>query len=70
MEQKLRISLAAARVNADMTQKRAADELGINVNTLQNYESGKTCPSWEIICKMEAIYGIPVDNLKVRRGVN
>ena len=67
MNQTIRISLAAARVNASMTQKEAAKRLGINVATLQHYENGKTCPTWETIHKMVDLYGIPMDNLNFRR---
>lgn len=68
MNQPIRISLAAARVNADLTQKEAAKKLKINVSTLQNYETGKTCPNWDMIHRMESLYGIPMDYLNFQKN--
>lgn len=63
MESKMRISLKAARVNADLNQKDAAKRLGVCVATLQNYESGASVPDWNVVRKMEELYGIPADNI-------
>ena len=43
MEQR-KLSPAAARVNAGIKQKNAADSLGVTTATLQNWEKGKTSP--------------------------
>lgn len=56
-----KISLKAARVNADLTQREAAKALGIDVSTLQNYEAGKTVPDWEMVKKIESLYSFPAD---------
>lgn len=56
-----KISLAAARVNAGLTQAEAAHKIGVNLATLQNYESGKTTPKWSTVRKIEAIYKMSVD---------
>lgn len=56
-----KISLKAARVNADLTQREAAKALGIDVSTLQNYETGKTVPDWEMVKKIESLYSFPAD---------
>ena len=56
-----KITLAAARVNAGLTQKEAAKLLNLTPATLQNYESGKTTPSWETARKIEAVYKFPLD---------
>ena len=53
-----KISLRAARVNAGFTQKQAADKLLIGTSTLQGYESGKRQPRMDMLCRMEALYGI------------
>ena len=55
----LRISLAAARVNAGLTQKEAAKVLGISQKTLFNYEKGDNIPNWEMVKRISNIYGIP-----------
>lgn len=56
-----KITLAAARVNAGLSQKEAAHALGVSVATLQNYENGKTIPQWGTVKKIEEIYRFPAD---------
>lgn len=56
-----KITLKAARVNADLTQREAAKALGVDVSTLQNYETGKTVPDWEMVKKIETVYSFPAD---------
>jgi transcriptional regulator with XRE-family HTH domain len=56
-----KITLKAARVNADLSQRAAAAALGVNVATLQNYESGKTIPDWETVKLIEQVYSFPAD---------
>ena len=58
-----KISLRAARVNANLSQKQAAQELHISQKTLINYESGATIPNWEVVDNMSQLYGIPVEHL-------
>ena len=59
-----KISLKAVRVNANLTQREAADRLGISLATLQNYENGVTTPDWNMVNKMEFIYQYPIDYIK------
>lgn len=56
-----KITLKAARVNAGLTQREAAKALNIDVSTLQNYETGKTVPDWEMVKKIETVYCFPAD---------
>lgn len=56
-----RISLKAARVNADLSQQEAAKRLGISKATLQNYEAGNTVPDILLSRKIEEVYGFPID---------
>ena len=56
-----RVSLKAARVNANLTQKEAAKRLGICLSTLQNYESGTTVPDWNMVKRIVDVYGLPAD---------
>lgn len=58
-----RISLRAARVNAELTQREAAERLGICVSTLQHYEAGDTVPDWDVVKKIEDIYGVTADHI-------
>ena len=59
----MKISLAAARVNAGLYQREAAKRLGITPETLRNYERGKQVPNWTTVKEMEKIYGISADNI-------
>lgn len=54
-----KISLKAARVNAQMTQEQAAKALGISKSTLQSYEKGNTVPDWETVDQIERVYKYP-----------
>lgn len=56
-----KITLKAARINADLSQKEAAEALNVNVSTLQNYETGKTIPDWEMVKRIEQVYSFPAD---------
>ena len=56
-----KITLEAARVNAKLSQKNAANLLDIDVSTLRNYEHGKSAPSYPLVKKMEGIYHFPSD---------
>ncbi|MGN8706142.1 helix-turn-helix transcriptional regulator [Bacillota bacterium HCP3S3_E9] len=60
MEDKLKISLAAARVNADMTQQDVADRLHVSKKTVVNWEKGRTLPSFTTINELSRIYRMPV----------
>lgn len=56
-----KISLAAVRVNANMTQKEWADALGVSISTVCNWESNKTSPDLAQVRKMGEMSGIPLD---------
>lgn len=56
-----KITLEAARINARLSQKEAAKELGIDPSTLRNYECGKSSPSYIMVKKMEKLYRFPSD---------
>lgn len=53
------MTLKAARVNAGLTQKKAAEMLGISEYTLINYEKGKSSPDVHVLKKIENLYGVP-----------
>ena len=59
----LRISLAAARVNANMNQEQACKAIGVTKQTLCNWENGKTHPSIEKAERISQVYGIPYQNI-------
>ncbi|MDD6268414.1 MAG: helix-turn-helix transcriptional regulator [Clostridium sp.] len=62
--EKLQISLAAARVNAGLTQADVAEKMGVSRQTVINWESGKIStlgiPEMKMLCE---IYSIPQDNI-------
>lgn len=57
------MTLKAARVNAGLNQREAARKLGLSVDTLSNYERGKSFPDVPVIRRMEALYGVPYSGL-------
>ncbi len=60
--EKLKISLAAARVNAELTQEEVAKKIGVTKQTIINWEKGRIEPSLAAINMLSNIYGISVDN--------
>ncbi len=59
----LQISLAAARVNAGLTQKEVAKKMKINKQTVCNWEKGKVIPKQAQLEMMCRIYNISVNNI-------
>lgn len=59
----LKITIRAARVNTGLSQKEAADHLGVSNKTLGNWENGTTYPPADKIPKICELYGLPYDNL-------
>ena len=58
-----KITLAAARVNAGLTQKEAAKALCISNKTLGAWESGKSLPNAKYVGNLCELYGVPYDNI-------
>lgn len=56
-----KISLKAARVNAGLSQKEAANKLGISNKTLCSWENGKTFPDQPMIEKICVLYVVTYD---------
>lgn len=57
------ITLKSARVNVGLTQVKAAEKIGITVDTLSNYERGKSYPDVPVIQKIEEVYGVSYSDL-------
>lgn len=60
-KEKYRVSLAAARVNVEMTQEDVARRMHVAKQTVGNWEKGKIIPKpaqFEMLCN---IYGAPKD---------
>ena len=58
---KIRITLAAARVNAGMTQEEVSKEMHISKNTLVNWEKGKTKPTIAQSRSLSDLYRLPLE---------
>lgn len=56
-----RISLAAARVNANMTQREVAEKLGVNVRTVINWENGLSSMDVDKFVTLCRLYNCPLD---------
>ena len=63
MAEVLRISLAAARVNAGLTQEDVANRMKIGKRTIINWEKGSSIPSFADVKLLSEIYKIPIDNI-------
>ena len=51
-------TLKALRTNKNMNLKQGAQALGVSVDTLHNWEHGKTYPNVPQIKKIEEVYGV------------
>ena len=59
----VKITIKAARTNVGLSQKEAADRLGISNKTLGNWENGICFPPADMIPKICELYGMSYDNL-------
>lgn len=59
----LQISLAAARVNAELTQTDVAKKMGVSKQTIVNWENGRIIPKQAQLEMMCRIYNIAMDNI-------
>lgn len=62
-ENKIKITLEAARVNAGYSQKEAAKKLGVSNCTLLRWEKGISMPRANQITDICELYAIPYDML-------
>ena len=56
-----KISMEAARVNAGLLQKDAADALHISTTTLRSWENGDTVPDYDKAIELATLYHYPAD---------
>ena len=59
----MKITLKAARVNSNYTQLKAAEKMGVSVDTIRNWETGKTYPSVEQAKLIADLYNINLDSI-------
>lgn len=65
MEDNFKISLKAARVNANLTQTEVAEAMNITRETLRNWENKITCPSKVQYDKLLELYNVPYNSIKL-----
>lgn len=68
MENTIQISLAAARVNANLSQEQVAKKLKISKATLVNWEKGVTEPKVDQAVKLSQLYDLPFDFIRFEVG--
>ena len=61
----MKITLKAARVNAGLTQDKAARALGRTKQTIVNLEAGTTEIKYKDLIKLCDLYQMPIEFLKV-----
>lgn len=61
--QMIQISLAAARVNAGLTQEEVAKALKVSKNTIVAWEKGTSEPKTSQAREMSELYKMPLDNI-------
>ena len=59
----LQISMAAARVNAGLTQRQVAAKMQVSTNTILNWEKGKVVPKPAQLKMFCDLCGISVENI-------
>lgn len=58
-----KMTLKALRVNLGLTQAEAAGKLGVSVETLANWENGKTYPDVRNLRKIEELYKVDYSSI-------
>jgi len=58
-----KITMKAARVNAGLTLKEASQKIGVTLQTLACWESGKTSPTIKKAFKLCEVYDININDL-------
>lgn len=59
----MRGNMRAERVRRGLSANQVADEIGVHVNALLRWESGKTEPLGENIIKLSKLYGVSPEYL-------
>lgn len=60
----IKISMAAARKNAGLTQNQVCGAMNISKTTLVSYEKGRTIPDCKTAVEFAKLYNMSVDNIK------
>ena len=60
----VKMTLKGLRANARLTQRQAAELIGVSPKTVSNWEKGITYPNQKQIEKICEVYGVPYDCIK------
>ena len=63
MQNIVKMTLAAARVNVGLSQKEAAEKLGVSNKTLCAWENYQSFPGADMIPKICDLYGVIYDHI-------
>ena len=58
-----KVTLKTARELKGLKQSEAAELIGVSVDTLGNYERGKSYPDIPILRKIEEVYQVPYNRI-------
>ena len=59
----MKVSLAAARVNAKLTQEQVAHQMSVDKSTVSKWENGKTAPKADQFSELCSLYGCTMDDI-------
>lgn len=62
-------NIRGLRHKARMSQQEVAEAIGVDTNTLANYENGRTVPSFEKAWMIASLFGVSLDALGGRNAV-
>lgn len=68
--EKLQISLAAARVNAELTQEEVAHEMHVSKQTVLSWEKGNSEPSISQARRLSDLYKMPLEFISLPEKSN
>ena len=60
-----KITLKAARVNAELTLDDVAERIGKSKQSIENWENGKTPIKYSDLLKLSEIYEMPVEYIRI-----
>ena len=63
-----KITLKAARVNAELTLDEAAERIGKSKQTIVNWENGKADIRYSDLIKLLEIYDMPIEYIRIPEG--
>lgn len=63
----LKITLAAARVNAGLTQKQLAEKCFVSEATIVSWEAGKSLPNTKKLPLLEQALGLSLNHIRFER---